>query len=96
MSGIEFTCGDYKNMCIPKNSVVYCDPPYFGCKRYRDCIDRQEFLDWIRDVAKENTVFVSEYDMPEAGEVVWEGEVKCNVSGPHLYTKKERLYRVCR
>ena len=39
LMNVEFTCLDYKDVEIPKGSVVYADPPYFGTKS----ISRQKY-----------------------------------------------------
>ena len=28
IQGVEFTHSNYQNLEIPKNSIIYCDPPY--------------------------------------------------------------------
>lgn len=66
---IEFFSKNYKDVYIPHDSVIYCDPPYKNTKRYnKKTFDWDEFLDW----AKKQTVpvYVSEYEC--VGEVVAE------------------------
>lgn len=37
LQGVEFRSGDYKNLQIPEESIIYCDPPIYGycrvCRR---------------------------------------------------------------
>ena len=77
-AGIEFICGNYLEMTIPQNSLIYCDPPYRGTTKYKDTFDSNAFWQWCRDMSKKNVVFVSEYKAPDDFICVWEGEVKTN------------------
>lgn len=54
---------DYRDVPIPDNSVVYCDPPYKNTKKYTSSFDHDAFYAWCLD--NPHPVFVSEYDMPE-------------------------------
>lgn len=55
--------GDYRNVVIPENSVIYCDPPYKDTKDYSVDFDHTAFYDWCeRQTA---LVVISEYWMPE-------------------------------
>jgi DNA adenine methylase len=66
LKGVEFVCGSYFDMKIPKNSLIYCDPPYEGTTRYKDAIIYKDFYQWCRDKAKEgHIVFVSGYNAPD-------------------------------
>lgn len=84
LDGIEFRSGDYKNLIIPENSIIYCDPPYSGTKEYlaakRAGFDSQEFWQWCRDKARNgHKVFVSEYIAPEDFTCVWEKGVSSSL-----------------
>ena len=54
---------DYRDVPIPDNSVVYCDPPYKNTKKYTSTFDHDAFYGWCLD--NPHPVFISEYDMPE-------------------------------
>ena len=54
---------DYRDVVIPDNSVVYCDPPYKNTKKYTSTFDHDAFYSWCLD--NPHPVFISEYDMPE-------------------------------
>lgn len=54
---------DYREVAIPENSVVYCDPPYEGCFGYGRTFDHDAFWEWVRTVKV--PVFVSSYTAPE-------------------------------
>lgn len=76
LQGIEIFNEDYKNLVIPSNSIVYCDPPYFKTTKYKVNFDYQNFWDWVRNLVKENhVVYVSEYTAPEDFTCVWEKKV---------------------
>ena len=33
LQGTIFTSSSYCDIALPKNSIIYCDPPYEGCCR---------------------------------------------------------------
>lgn len=70
----EFTCLDYKDVVIPKGSVVYCDPPYDNTTTYKgfEKFDINEFWNYIREVSRDNLVFISEQKAPDDFECIWE------------------------
>lgn len=73
LMNVEFTCLDYKDVEIPKGSVVYADPPYFGTKPIsRQKFDTNEFWDYMRQISKDNKVFISEQNAPDDFECIWE------------------------
>lgn len=55
--------GDYRNVHIPRNAVVYIDPPYRGtrCHAYKG-FDFDAFDAWLRTVP--NLTIISEYTAP--------------------------------
>jgi len=60
-----------KELDIPANSLVYCDPPYRGSTGYDGWFDSRAFWQWCRDKTREgHTVFVSEYKAPPDFECV--------------------------
>jgi DNA adenine methylase len=63
LDGVEFKCENYLNL-RPENSLIYCDPPYFGTTQYDYCKDFDHELFWgIMEQWKKqgNKVIVSEY-----------------------------------
>jgi DNA adenine methylase len=81
MLGVVFENKSYEDLEIPPNSIIYCDPPYAGTRKYLDSIDHEFFWSWVRLLSNSgHTVFVSEYAAPEDFEVVWEKEVKSSIS----------------
>ncbi|MCD8207511.1 MAG: hypothetical protein LUD72_06210, partial [Bacteroidales bacterium] len=63
--------GDYRDVDISGEAVVYCDPPYRGTEEYT-CgkFDHDAFYEWLR--TRDFPVYVSEYSMPADFVAVWE------------------------
>ena len=64
-SGVYATKGDYQEVEILPNSIVYADCPYKGTHKYNNGqgeFDHERFYEWCR--TREYPVFVSEYWMP--------------------------------
>ena len=62
-----------------KGYVIYCDPPYRGTTKYATKeFPYDEFYDWCREMSKDNIVLISEYNMPDDFECVWQKETKVN------------------
>jgi len=80
MQDVYLSCKPYSEIDIPINSVVYCDPPYFGTTKYKDDFDHNAFWTWVRDISKSHLVFVSEYTAPEDFKCIWEKSAKSSLS----------------
>lgn len=96
LRGVVLRCGDYRDLYIPPNSLIYCDPPYdtvtkaYSTKRF----DHPAFWDWCKQKAKEgHTVFISEYSAPSDFECVLEIQHKTLLDKNKEYAKIERLYK---
>jgi len=82
--GVEFICCDYKDLIIPPNSIIYCDPPYKGARPYigENKIIHTDFWQWCRDKNDEgHTIFISEYNAPDDFECVWQKEIVASGNG---------------
>jgi DNA adenine methylase len=57
----------YKDLIIPENSIIYCDPPYQETQSYYEQnFNSEEFWDYCRfQVSKNNLVYISEYNAPK-------------------------------
>lgn len=70
---IAVLCRDYRELSIPRNSVVYCDPPYAGTLGYGVEFDSASFWStaskWASDGA---LVIVSEQSAPDGWKVLAE------------------------
>lgn len=78
-----------------KNSVIYCDIPYKSTTGYKDEFDHDKFYEWCRKIKKNNnTILVSEYNMPDDFECIWEKRHTTSVSlGEHKHSERiERLF----
>ena len=93
LKGIEFMYGDYIHYS-PIHLVIYCDPPYRDTTKYATSdFDYDKFYAWCKEMAKFNTVLVSEYWMPDDGfECIWQGNIKCTLDKASRSDKIERLY----
>jgi DNA adenine methylase len=80
LNGIIFQCVGYRELNIPPNSIIYCDPPYEGTTKYSTGgFDYPAFWQWCRDKSNEgHQVFVSEYNAPSDFECVWSKNVTAN------------------
>lgn len=57
---------DYRNIELPDNSIVYCDPPYANTNHYGlngRKFDNDAFWEWARHCKQ--PVFISEYEAPK-------------------------------
>lgn len=73
LQGVEFRSGDYKNLQIPEESIIYCDPPYMNTTGYAKGLDHDEFWQWCRErVYDGHKVYVSEYQAPDDFIKIWE------------------------
>ena len=98
LQGVEFNCSSYDVLSF-NNCLIYLDPPYKGTTEYKDGgFDQEQFYEWCREQAKNNVVFVSEYDAPDDFECVWSQEVKSSLSANGVCggSKKsvEKLFKV--
>lgn len=81
LAGVSLINTDYKNLIIPKNSLIYCDPPYENTTKYKDSFNHKEFWHWCIDKAKEgHVVFVSEYKAPKEFDCLWEGIINSSLT----------------
>ncbi len=77
LQGVELVHCSYSDLIIPPNSIIYCDPPYQGTKKYKTGgFDYELFWEWCRMKYKEgHTVFISEYSAPSDFTCVWSKEI---------------------
>lgn len=67
LENVVWRTRDYRDLAIPKGSVIYCDPPYAGTTSYAgvDPFCWKQFWNWCRTEARYSRVFISEYNAPE-------------------------------
>jgi len=95
MKGVEFSSGNYNEIIIPNNSILYCDIPYEGTKQYATSKDFNylEFWEWCRTKAKQgHKVFVSEYKAPKDFKCVWSGNIKSYMKAGRSEIVTEKLF----
>jgi DNA adenine methylase len=95
MKGVEFSSGNYNEIIIPNNSIIYCDIPYEGTKQYATSknFNHLEFWQWCRDMTKKgNEVFISEYNAPNDFECVWSKEITNSMNTTNTYKPTEKLF----
>ena len=63
LQSLETTKSDYRKIEIKKDSVIYCDIPYFQTDGYETEFDHNSFYEWCRKQTE--LVIISEYQMPE-------------------------------
>ena len=80
LKDIKFECKDYKDLDNLSGYVIYCDPPYKNKLGYQSNFNHDEFYEWVRKMSVNNIVLVSEYEMPDDFDCIWEKDVLCQVS----------------
>ena len=86
----------YDEVKIPKDAVVYCDPPYKWTATYAEWwFNHDKFWEYIRNLSKTNKVFVSEYSAPDDFRVIYEFSQKSCLQGwtqKHNNQPNEKLF----
>lgn len=95
LQGVEFRSGDYKNLQLPEESIIYCDPPYMNTAAYRRSLNHDEFWQWCRErVYDGHKVYISEYQAPEDFVKIWEKPLQNNMSSDkRKATEKLFIYK---
>lgn len=96
LKDIQFTCCDFRNIKPTiKNFVIYCDIPYKNSTKYKvDDFPYNEFYDWCRAMSKNNIVLISEYNMPDDFECIWQKEVKTSLCIDRAKTDSKRTEKL--
>jgi len=94
LQGTIFISSSYCDIALPKNSIIYCDPPYDGVAGYKDKFNHIAFWQWCREKTKEgHSVFISEYNAPNDFECVWQSELKTNMNAKYETKPVEKLFK---
>lgn len=94
LRGVEFRTGNYKNLLIPDESIIYCDPPYIGTTGYSDGINHDEFWQWCRErVYDGHKVYISEYQAPDDFITIWEKPIQNCISLNKKATERLFIYK---
>jgi site-specific DNA-adenine methylase len=94
IKSVKFTSTDYLTLdeTKMKNWVIYCDPPYQGTTKYDNRkFEYDVFWQWVRDVSKNNCVFVSEYSAPKDFECIWQKKCKTLLDSNKNMDDKENI-----
>lgn len=98
LQGITFDCKSFLdyNPTDYKNCVFYLDPPYRKTLSYSTGgFPYKEFDKWAIELAKNNTVLISEYAMPEDKfKCIWSKEVKVGISSQGDIKNKKRVEKL--
>ena len=97
LKGIIFKCQNYWEL-DPNTSgaVIYVDPPYQNTKFYgyaRDKMDYNRFWNWVREISKNNSVFISEQTAPDDFISIWEQEVTRTTNKTNDFKATEKLWK---
>jgi len=95
MIGVEFSSGNYNEVIIHDNSILYCDIPYEGTKQYATSKDfnHLQFWEWCRIMtSKGHKIFISEYNAPKDFKCVWSKTVTNAMNTNITYKPTEKLF----
>ena len=97
LRGIIFKAQEYKDLEPVSGAVIYLDPPYQNTKIYgyanQGKMDYNHFWNWVRELSKDNIVYISEQSAPEDFEVVWEQEVTRTTNKENNFKAVEKLFK---
>ena len=89
----KYDPGDYKNLQIPDESIIYCDPPYMATAGYSGGVSHDEFWQWCRErVYDGHKVYVSEYQAPDDFITIWEKSIQNCISLDKKATERLFIY----
>jgi DNA adenine methylase len=88
----RFSCMDYRKIkCV--NTLIYCDPPYADTTAYHGAkFDSNEFWRHMRELSKQNYVFISEYKAPSDFKCITTNVKQCSLPHQSRSVRKEKLF----
>ena len=93
---LEIYNKSYNEVEIPKDAIIYCDPPYQGTAEYKEgSFNHKEFWEWVRQISKTNKIYISEYNAPDDFEVLLSFSQKSTLQGgvqKHNNQPDEKLF----
>ena len=90
---VEFHCCNYWELEIPKNSIIYCDPPYANSTKYKNGFDHQKFWKWCEQKSNNGfLVFVSEYSAPNNWTSIWKKDMVVGLDVKTTKIETENLF----
>ncbi len=95
LQDVNFICNDYHQLEQYKNCVIYCDPPYKNTHKYNyQKFNTEEFWVFMRELSKNNYVFISEQEAPEDFLTIWSKDISHNIRGNmRIATEKLFIYK---
>ena len=93
LKGIDFKHGSYEMYSDVKNALIYCDIPYKSTLSYKDKFEHDKFYDWCKKLVKNNnTILISEYNMPDEFECIFEFKTKVGIDKKSHSERTEKLF----
>lgn len=93
---LEICSKSYNEVEIPKDAIIYCDPPYQGTAEYKEgAFNHKEFWNWVREISKSHKIYISEYNAPEDFEILLSFSQKSTLQGgvqKHNNQPDEKLF----
>ena len=98
LKGIIFKAQDYWMLDgATRNAVIYLDPPYQGTKQYgyarQPLMNYDHFWNWVRDISKNNSVFVSEQSAPDDFAIIWQKDITRTTNRENNFKATEKLFK---
>lgn len=94
LQSLHIIQGDYRNVPIKHNSVIYCDIPYKNTDGYNfsdeNSFDYNAFYYWCGK--QKELVIVSEYNMPDDFICIAQKEKRCSLNGGNGKIRIEKLF----
>ena len=72
---------------LPKNSLLYFDPPYANTTKYHNEFDNEKFWELVDKLSKDFIVLVSEFNAPNDFISIWIKEKLSTVNSQSIYKK---------
>lgn len=98
LNSIKFISWSYEKVEIPKNAIIYCDPPYKWTAEYSEWqFNHKEFWEYIRKISKTNKVFISEYTAPDDFKAIYNFSQKSTLwkwNQSHENQPNEKLFTI--
>ncbi|EKS4345012.1 DNA adenine methylase [Clostridium botulinum] len=79
LKDIKFKCCNFLDLPIDKikGYVIYCDPPYRDTTGYKTkAFPYEKFYEWVKKLSIHNKVLITEYNMPDEFQCIWQKEHK--------------------
>lgn len=95
-ANVDFENMDYRQIILPDNSVIYCDPPYINTKKYitHQNFNTNEFWGYMRTISKNHLVIISELEAPDDFVSIWKKQKKrtLDVNKQNQFIVTEKLF----